>query len=78
MRISTCLCLALFCIACNRNLPEYSDIPEVEFLSAATTVSESNDRTVAFTFMLYDGDGNFGLEAADGTITVAGNINDNH
>lgn len=67
MRISIGLCLALFCIACNRNLPEYSDIPEVEFLSAATTVSESNDRTVAFTFMLYDGDGNFGLDAADTT-----------
>ena len=65
MRIVVFVCLALVCVACNRNLPEYSNIPEVEFLSAATTVSESNDRTVAFTFMLYDGDGNVGLEAAD-------------
>ena len=65
MRIVVFVSLALVCVACNRNLPEYSNIPEVEFLSAATTLSETNDRTVAFTFMLYDGDGNVGLEAAD-------------
>ncbi len=65
MRIITFLFLTLLCIACNRNLPEYSSIPEVEFLSAATTASESNDNTIAFTFMLYDGDGNVGLDAAD-------------
>lgn len=65
MRIVAFFGLTLLCVACNRNLPEYSDIPEVEFLSAATTLSETNDRTVAFTFMLYDGDGNVGLETGD-------------
>ncbi len=65
MRIVVFVSLALVCVACNRNLPEYSNIPEVEFLSAASTLSETNDKTIAFTFMLYDGDGNVGLEAAD-------------
>lgn len=65
MRIVVIVSLALVCVACNRNLPEYSNIPEVEFLSAASTLSETNDKTIAFTFMLYDGDGNVGLEAAD-------------
>lgn len=65
MRIVVFVSLALVCVACNRNLPEYSNIPEVEFLSAASTLSETNDKTISFTFMLYDGDGNVGLEAAD-------------
>ena len=49
---------------CKHENPEYDSIPFVEFLSAPTA-TDSSDRHIYFNFMLYDGDGNFGLETFD-------------
>ncbi|MBR4349641.1 MAG: hypothetical protein IKP99_02845 [Bacteroidales bacterium] len=54
----------LLVFGCKHENPEYDSIPFVEFLSAPT-VTDSSDRHIYFNFMLYDGDGNFGLETFD-------------
>ena len=53
--------------SCHNTYPEYDNVPRVEFLYAPVA-SDSADNKILFSFMLYDGDGNFGLEAKD-TIT---------
>lgn len=50
--------------SCHNTYPEYDNVPKVEFLYAPV-VNDSTDNTILFTFMLYDGDGNFGLETKD-------------
>lgn len=59
--------LAVLCFcSCHTSYPEYDAVPKVEFLYAPVS-TDSSDYKVAFSFMLYDGDGNFGLDAKDTT-----------
>ncbi|MCQ2958872.1 MAG: hypothetical protein MJ198_01620 [Bacteroidales bacterium] len=58
--------ILFFITACSRNYPEYDKVPSVEFHSAMIS-QDSSDKKVKFSFMLYDGDGNFGLDNADTT-----------
>jgi len=62
--------LGIFCLlgiqySCT-DYPEYPDTPEVEFVQAYTSVTET-DKTIQFNFLLKDGDGDMGLGVADTT-----------
>lgn len=54
----------LFVVGCKNTYPEYDEVPSVEYLYAQVT-TDSSDKKLAFTFMLYDGDGNVGLDNND-------------
>ena len=58
------ICCLFVVSACEASYPDYDETPLVEFVSAATSVDES-DKKVDFTFALYDGDGDIGLTSKD-------------
>lgn len=67
---------SIILIGCEKNYPEYDNVPVVEFSSAYTSEDES-DKKITFSFMLYDGDGNFGLEDSDTTSPYVDSLQQN-
>lgn len=65
MRFIVFIICSFICFSsCKESYPDYDETPVVEFVSA-TTSSDESDKKVAFTFALYDGDGDIGLSEKD-------------
>lgn len=74
--IGLCILSIFTFVCCKSNYPEYDETPTVEFNSAYTTI-DSSDKKIKFNFMLYDGDGNFGLDNKDTVVPYVDSFQQN-
>lgn len=66
------VCILISC----KEYPVYPDIPSVEFKTAYISETES-DYVIDFSFMLYDGDGNFGMLSSDTSTSIPDSLQQN-
>lgn len=71
--------ILVFCVCffgCKKQYPQYDNVPQVAFQNVQLASTDS-DYLLRFSFLLYDGDGNVGLEPIDTVSPYVGEYQQN-